>query len=247
MSGARIWDSGRPLEIPWQSGEDTNPCSTIDELNWFFFWFKSPKSRTARWFETQSNHLFAWQANRAIKTVHENKRDQEILYTLTIPHASVKDSGIYACSITDIISNENQTKQLAITVYGIKLLFVWMRHYFMNLYLSLNDYWRSVFFSLSLRLKATQFMFLSPEFGVHESAELDEVREFRAAISSFPSAHVTWLKDGLPLSDVTAEISSSLRQVNETRWDSHPTSSNYSRAKGKFKVTFPHWSDLSGL
>lgn len=34
---------------------------------------------------------------------------------------------------------------------------------------------------------------------------------------SFPSAHVTWLKDGVPLSDVTAEISTSLRQLSETR------------------------------
>ncbi|XP_054646588.1 platelet-derived growth factor receptor alpha [Dunckerocampus dactyliophorus] len=121
-------------------------------------------------------------ANRAMKTVHENKRDQEILYTLTIPQASAKDSGIYACSITDVISNESQTKQLAITVY---------EH---------------------------EFLFLQPEFGILESAELDEVREFKAEIDSFPSARVIWLKDGLPLSDVTAEISTNLRQVSETRY-----------------------------
>lgn len=58
------------------------------------------------------------QVNRGLKSVHENKRDQEIQYTLTVPQASAKDSGIYACSITDIISNESQTKELAITVYG---------------------------------------------------------------------------------------------------------------------------------
>lgn len=52
--------------------------------------------------------------------MHENKRDQEILYTLTIPQASTKDSGIYSCSITDIISNESQTKQLAVRVFGMK-------------------------------------------------------------------------------------------------------------------------------
>ncbi|CAK6956108.1 platelet-derived growth factor receptor alpha [Scomber scombrus] len=121
-------------------------------------------------------------ADRAIKTVHENKRDQEILYTLTIPHASAKDSGIYACSITDVVSNESQTKQLVVTVYE------------------------------------NEFMYFRPEFSVRESAELDEVREFRAEIDSFPSARVTWLKDGLPLSYVTAEISSSLRQLSETRY-----------------------------
>ncbi|KAE8294515.1 Platelet-derived growth factor receptor alpha [Larimichthys crocea] len=64
-------------------------------------------------------------ANRAVKTVHENKRDQEILYTLTIPQASTKDSGIYSCSITDIISNESQTKQLAIQVFGSEFLTIW--------------------------------------------------------------------------------------------------------------------------
>ncbi|KAF1386141.1 hypothetical protein PFLUV_G00115080 [Perca fluviatilis] len=121
-------------------------------------------------------------ANRAIKTVHENKRAQEILYTLTIPQASTKDSGIYSCSITDVISNEDQTKELAVQVF------------------------------------ATAFMSVWPEFGEYESAELDEVREFRARISSMPSAHVTWLKDGIPLSDVTAEISSSLRQLSETSY-----------------------------
>lgn len=60
------------------------------------------------------------QANRGNKTVQENKRDHEILYTLTIPQASSKDSGIYSCSITDIMSNDSQTKQLLIHVYGAK-------------------------------------------------------------------------------------------------------------------------------
>lgn len=121
-------------------------------------------------------------ANRAIKTVHENKRDQEILYTLTIPQASTKDSGIYSCSITDIITNDSQTKELAIQVY------------------------------------ASEFMSVYPEFREYESADLDEVREFRAEISSFPGARVTWLKDGVPLSDVTAEISTTLRQLSETSY-----------------------------
>lgn len=52
--------------------------------------------------------------------MHENKRDHEILYTLTISRASSKDSGIYSCSITDIMSNDSQTKQLMINVYGAK-------------------------------------------------------------------------------------------------------------------------------
>uniref|UniRef100_A0AAQ5XSM5 Platelet-derived growth factor receptor alpha n=1 Tax=Amphiprion ocellaris TaxID=80972 RepID=A0AAQ5XSM5_AMPOC len=103
--------------------------------------------------------------------LHENKRDQEILYILTIPQASTKDSGIYSCSITDIISNET-----------------------------------------------SEFMSIQPEFREYESADLDEVREFRAQINSFPSARVTWLKDGIPLSDVTAEISTSLRQISETSY-----------------------------
>lgn len=63
------------------------------------------------------------QANRANKTVHENKKDQEILYTLTVPQATVKDTGIYSCSITDIITNMSQTKQIAIRVYGTKAVY----------------------------------------------------------------------------------------------------------------------------
>ncbi|KAM8889495.1 platelet-derived growth factor receptor alpha [Synchiropus picturatus] len=121
-------------------------------------------------------------ANRGVKTVQENKRNQEIVYTLTIPQASSKDSGIYSCSITDIISNESQTKQLAVRVYE------------------------------------SEFLSVKPEFSDRESAELDEVREFRAQIDTFPDVRITWLKDGFSLNDVTAEISTSLRQVSETRY-----------------------------
>ncbi|XP_061086315.1 platelet-derived growth factor receptor alpha isoform X2 [Conger conger] len=56
-------------------------------------------------------------AQRGVKTVRENKKEQEIRYMLTIPQASVKDSGLYACSITDILSNDSQTRELSITVY----------------------------------------------------------------------------------------------------------------------------------
>ncbi|KAM4628758.1 platelet-derived growth factor receptor alpha [Polymixia lowei] len=123
-------------------------------------------------------------ADRGVKSVRENKRDQEIQYTLTIRQASIKDSGIYACSITDIISNESQTKELAVTVYESAFVSLW------------------------------------PEFSSQESAELDEVKEFRADIDSFPNARIIWLKDGLPLNDVAAEITTSLRQLSETRYQS---------------------------
>lgn len=56
-------------------------------------------------------------ADRGVKTVKENERDLEIHYTLRVTNASHKDSGVYACSITNINSNESQTKQLTITVY----------------------------------------------------------------------------------------------------------------------------------
>lgn len=61
------------------------------------------------------------------------------------------------------------------------------------------------------------FLSISPQFAQYESAELDEVREFRAEISSFPVARATWLKGGVPLGDVTAEISTNLQQLSETR------------------------------
>ncbi|XP_055021037.1 platelet-derived growth factor receptor alpha [Boleophthalmus pectinirostris] len=121
-------------------------------------------------------------ANRGFKTVKEDQRNQEILYTLSIPHASTKDSGIYTCSITDVMSNDSQTKTLTVTVYE------------------------------------REFLDIKPEFSAFETAELDEVREFRAEISALSSPRVTWLKEGLPLGDVTAEISTSLRQIGETRY-----------------------------
>lgn len=75
-----------------------------------------------------------------------------------------------------------------------------------------------MYLSLSLSFPTeSPFVSLQPEFSPRESAELDEVREFRADIDSFPDAHVTWLKDGLPLDDVAAEITTSLRQLSETR------------------------------
>lgn len=123
-------------------------------------------------------------AERGTKFVVENTLKREIYYTLTIPRASTKDSGLYTCSITDIASNQSQTKELLITVY------------------------------------AAPFVSVAPEFGSVESAELDEVKEFRAQVDSFPSARVTWLKDGLPLDDVAAEIGTTLRLLSETRYQS---------------------------
>ncbi|CAL8309401.1 unnamed protein product [Lota lota] len=123
-------------------------------------------------------------AERGTKFVVENTLKKEIYYTLTIRPASIKDSGLYACSITDIANNQSQTKELIITVY------------------------------------AGPFVTVAPEFGSLESAELDEVKEFRAEVDSFPAAHITWLKDGLPLDDVAAEIGTTLRQLSQTRYQS---------------------------
>lgn len=121
-------------------------------------------------------------ANRGNKTVKEDKRNQKILYTLTIPQASTKDSGLYTCSITDVMSSDSQTKSLTVTVF------------------------------------ASEFLHIRPDFKVYETAELDEVRDFRAEIDALPSAQVAWLKDGLPLSDVTAEMFPSVQQLSETRY-----------------------------
>ncbi|XP_015241041.1 PREDICTED: platelet-derived growth factor receptor alpha [Cyprinodon variegatus] len=123
-------------------------------------------------------------ANRGTKTVRESRKDREILYTLTIPHASTKDSGNYSCSITTVASRETQTKEIAIQVF------------------------------------AGEFLTINPDFQHHESARLDEVRELSATISSFPDAHVTWFKDGIPLNDVTAEFSTNLQKTSETSYRS---------------------------
>uniref|UniRef100_A0A8C2DAG6 Platelet-derived growth factor receptor alpha n=1 Tax=Cyprinus carpio TaxID=7962 RepID=A0A8C2DAG6_CYPCA len=108
-------------------------------------------------------------AGRGVKTVKENKRDLEIHYTLTVTNASSKDSGVYACSITDVKSNE-------------------------------------------------KFVHINPMIGPVETTRLDEVREFRVDIHSFPAPKVTWLKDGSVLGDVAAEITTSLLKINETSY-----------------------------
>uniref|UniRef100_A0A672LSV8 Platelet-derived growth factor receptor alpha n=1 Tax=Sinocyclocheilus grahami TaxID=75366 RepID=A0A672LSV8_SINGR len=117
-----------------------------------------------------------------VKTVKENKRDLEIHYTLTVTNASPKDSGVYACSITDVKSNESQTKQLTITVYD------------------------------------HEFVHINPVIGPVETTRLDEVREFRVDIQSFPAPKVTWLKDGSVLGDVAAEITTNLLKIDESSY-----------------------------
>ncbi|KAJ8277105.1 hypothetical protein GJAV_G00071530 [Gymnothorax javanicus] len=57
-------------------------------------------------------------AQRGVKTVREDRKAREIRYTLTIPQASTKDSGLYACSITDIMSSDSLTRERTITVYA---------------------------------------------------------------------------------------------------------------------------------
>ncbi|KAL4635447.1 platelet-derived growth factor receptor alpha [Arapaima gigas] len=56
-------------------------------------------------------------ANRGEKAVKENKKKREIQYTLTIPQAQVKDSGLYQCDISDIDSEMSITRKVTITVY----------------------------------------------------------------------------------------------------------------------------------
>ncbi|XP_030627008.1 platelet-derived growth factor receptor alpha [Chanos chanos] len=121
-------------------------------------------------------------AGRGVKMVKEDKRNMEIVYTLTVSRASTKDSGVYACSITDIMSNQGQTKELQINVYE------------------------------------EEFVSMVPMFTQDESADLDDVRVFRAVIESLPAPRVTWLKDGVVLRDVSAELTTSLHQISETRY-----------------------------
>lgn len=108
------------------------------------------------------------------------------------------------------MTNESETKQLVVEVFGKKNLF------FMYITLIAVSFC-SIPVGLFSSLTASEFLSVHPEFKEYESADLDEVREFKSQITSFPSAQVTWLKDGKPLSDVTAEISISLRQISETR------------------------------
>lgn len=63
-----------------------------------------------------------------------------------------------------------------------------------------------------------EFVHINPVIGPVETTRLDEVREFRVDIQSFPAPKVTWLKDRSVLGDVAAEITTNLLKINETRW-----------------------------
>ncbi|XP_018588678.1 platelet-derived growth factor receptor alpha isoform X2 [Scleropages formosus] len=122
-------------------------------------------------------------ANRGEKAVKENKKKKEIQYTLTIPQAQAKDSGLYECSISDIDSDVSITREVTITVYE------------------------------------RDFIVLEPSFAAIQFAELDEVKEFTVSFDAFPTAKVTWLKDGRVLTD-SHETTSRFHHINETRYQS---------------------------
>uniref|UniRef100_A0A671NQ19 Platelet-derived growth factor receptor alpha n=1 Tax=Sinocyclocheilus anshuiensis TaxID=1608454 RepID=A0A671NQ19_9TELE len=61
-----------------------------------------------------------------------------------------------------------------------------------------------------------EFVRINPVTGPVETARLDEVREFRVDIQSFPAPKVIWLKDGSVLGDVAAEITTNLLKIDET-------------------------------
>uniref|UniRef100_A0A671M085 Platelet-derived growth factor receptor alpha n=1 Tax=Sinocyclocheilus anshuiensis TaxID=1608454 RepID=A0A671M085_9TELE len=63
-----------------------------------------------------------------------------------------------------------------------------------------------------------EFVHINPVIGPVETTRLDEVREFRVDIQSFPAPKVTWLKDGLVLGDVAAEITTNLLNIDETSY-----------------------------
>uniref|UniRef100_A0AAR2IZN3 Platelet-derived growth factor receptor alpha n=1 Tax=Pygocentrus nattereri TaxID=42514 RepID=A0AAR2IZN3_PYGNA len=65
-----------------------------------------------------------------------------------------------------------------------------------------------------------EFVSISPAFDSMETAKLDDVREFRVDINALPTPKVMWLKDGIVLGDVSAEIATSLRTISETRYQS---------------------------
>uniref|UniRef100_A0A672LSR4 Platelet-derived growth factor receptor alpha n=1 Tax=Sinocyclocheilus grahami TaxID=75366 RepID=A0A672LSR4_SINGR len=62
------------------------------------------------------------------------------------------------------------------------------------------------------------FVHINPVIGPVETTRLDEVREFRVDIQSFPAPKVTWLKDGSVLGDVAAEITTNLLKIDESSY-----------------------------
>uniref|UniRef100_A0A673M7M5 Platelet-derived growth factor receptor alpha n=1 Tax=Sinocyclocheilus rhinocerous TaxID=307959 RepID=A0A673M7M5_9TELE len=89
------------------------------------------------------------------------------------------------------------------------------------------------------------FVRINPVTGPVETARLDEVREFRVDIQSFPVPKVIWLKDDSVLGDVAAEITTNLLKIDETSYQGVLTlirakaedSGNYTiRAKTESKI-----------
>uniref|UniRef100_A0A8C1E475 Platelet-derived growth factor receptor alpha n=1 Tax=Cyprinus carpio carpio TaxID=630221 RepID=A0A8C1E475_CYPCA len=65
----------------------------------------------------------------------------------------------------------------------------------------------------------SEFVRINPVTGPVETARLDEVREFRVDIQSFPAPKVIWLKDGSVLGDVAAEITTNLLKIDEISYE----------------------------
>ncbi len=52
-------------------------------------------------------------------TVFQKPVKFQVDITYTESTSATKDNGIYSCSITDIITNDSQTKELAVRVFGM--------------------------------------------------------------------------------------------------------------------------------
>uniref|UniRef100_A0A8C1DX13 Platelet-derived growth factor receptor alpha n=1 Tax=Cyprinus carpio carpio TaxID=630221 RepID=A0A8C1DX13_CYPCA len=72
---------------------------------------------------------------------------------------------------------------------------------------------------LWLSCAESEFVRINPVTGPVETARLDEVREFRVDIQSFPAPKVIWLKDGSVLGDVAAEITTNLLKIDEISYE----------------------------
>ncbi|XP_029443423.1 platelet-derived growth factor receptor alpha [Rhinatrema bivittatum] len=73
---------------------------------------------------------------------------------------------------------------------------------------------------ISIAVHEKGFIRLEPKFGILESANLHEVKEFTVDVQAYPAPKVFWMKDNMTLIENLTEIIASMIETEETRYES---------------------------
>lgn len=134
----------------------------------------------------------------------------KLVYTLTVPKATVKDSGDYECAARQATKEVKEMKKVTISVHGTISLNVSPSWYLGS---TCSDY--HVTGTLAHTEKG--FVEIKPTFGQLESVNLHQVREFVVEVQAYPTPRISWLKDNLTLIENLTEITTDVQKSQETR------------------------------